>query len=77
MTEEIARHQDKMVNFTIKAKELQNESGLLIGLAVKGVNIILVPVDDCLKSLLKMTTRQDLQDRIRTSLKSTEEDNNV
>lgn len=66
--QEIEKHQDTMVNYTIKAKELQKESGLMVGLAVAGKSE-LVPVDYCLKSLLRMTTREDLKERITEALK--------
>ena len=63
MNATIKKHQDTMVKYVIKAKELQHESGLQVGLAMEGTTS-LIPVDAILKSLLQMTTRQDLKDRI-------------
>ena len=66
--EQIETHQDTMVNYVIKAKELQNESGLQVGLAMPGMTN-LIPVDAILQSLLKMTTRRDLKDKILKNIK--------
>ncbi len=63
MEKEIKEHQDKMVNSVIKAKELQNKIGLVVGLSI-GSPAPLVAVDDLLKSLYNMTTRKDLKKKI-------------
>lgn len=67
MNKEIQKHQDTMVKFVVKAKELQNESGLQVGLDMGG-STCLIPVDAILKSLLKMTTREDLKVRLNALL---------
>jgi len=66
MDEEIKAYQDKMVEYVLEAKKLQNKSQMEIGLKMEG-NSCLVPVDMILKSLLKMTTRQDLKEKIYKS----------
>ena len=63
MNKEIQDYQDAMVDYITKAKQLQTESGLIIGLAVPNTTD-LVPVDAAIESLINMTTRQDLQDRL-------------
>jgi hypothetical protein len=64
--DEILKYQDIMVGYTIKAKELQKDSGVSIGLSLNNSGFI--PVDMCLKSLLKMTTRTDLKDKLIKAL---------
>ena len=66
MDEEIKKYQDTMVDYALRAKKLQNDSGLIVGLAMEG-KTDLIPVDVILKSLLKITTREDLKDRIFAS----------
>jgi hypothetical protein len=68
--EEIAKYQDHMVDCVIKAKNLQNEIGLQVGLSMKGATDFPVPVDAILKSLFKMTTREDLKAKIENALGS-------
>ena len=66
MDEEIKKYQDTIVDCALRAKKLQNDSGLIVGLAMEG-KTDLIPVDAILKSLLKITTREDLKDRIFAS----------
>ena len=61
MDKEIQDHQDKTIDYVIKAKQLQNESTLVITLNR-------VPVDKLLRALAKTTTREDLKERIKKAL---------
>ena len=71
MQKEIKEHQDKMVKFVIKAKELQNESGFKILLSTD--EFAPTSVDLLLKSLLGATTRADLKEKIKKALNNNNE----
>lgn len=66
MNEEIKQEQDKMVDFVIRAKNLQNESGLGVGLSMEGLPLI--PVDTFLEALWNSTIRKDLKEKIEKAL---------
>jgi len=66
MDKQIQDYQDKMVGYLIKAQELQNESGFEIMINNKEIGI--VSVNEVLRSLFKMTTREDLKEKIKKAL---------
>ena len=66
MDQEIQAHQDKMVGYLIKAKELEKESGF--GILIMDAKIGAVSVNEVLSSVAKMTTREDLKERIEKAL---------
>lgn len=61
MKEEIKRHQDSQVCRIIKAKKLQVETGILIGVRMSEENNF-ISVDRAIKCLIEMTTREERED---------------
>ena len=66
MNKEIQDHQDKMVGYLIKAIELEKESGF--GILIADAKVGSVSADEILNSIAKMTTREDLKERIKKAL---------
>lgn len=63
MDAEIKEYQDKNVSNILKLKELQIECGYDVGIRFSEERPF-VPVDYLLRSLLRTTTRKDLQEKI-------------
>lgn len=63
MDKKLKEYQDRMTDYVVKAKELQNESGWVVGLQMEGITD-LIPVDAIIKSLLNQTTRPELKRKL-------------
>lgn len=63
-------YQDKMTDLVVEAKKLQTKSGWTIGLAMGG-KTDLIPVDMIINSLISMTTRKDLKEKLTNATKAT------
>ena len=65
--DKVTKYQDEKIGFVIDAKQLQSESGFSVSLSFDGMQPH-IPVDMILSTLLEMTTREDLKNRIKAAI---------
>jgi hypothetical protein len=63
MDKKLKKYQDRMTDYVVKAKELQNETGLVVGLRIERITDF-IPVDALIKSLLNQSIKPELKRKL-------------